>query len=234
MNDGNKHAAALASARKALSDGQAPRFVDTARLAAMAGVDAQAAVPVRVALVREGALRPAGEGAYANGLAVPRVHQNEMVAHYGLGTYATMHTVLGEHGVANNPSRTVYAVRARSPENADSPDVLLRSRLGDYRLLTMPREVMEAGEREDRLEDGGRYLRATPERAFLDWIWFSARKGLSDPPLDLDLSELDKDRIDRLARAMGVEGALAAWMARHELALADEAVEGSYSPGLGF
>lgn len=233
MIDGNVNKAALSAAREVLSEDQAPRFVGMDRLASAAGVGPGGVRALRDALVREGALRTAGEGVYANGLAEPRVHQNEMVAHYGPGTYATLHTVLGESGVANNPSRTVYAVRADGP-GVGAPDARLRTPLGDYRLLAMPREVMEAGEEEDRLEAGGRYLRATPERAFLDWIWFAARKGLADPPLDLDLSELDKDRIDRLAGAMGIRSALAAWMVHHENALADEGVEDNFSPGLGF
>ncbi len=225
-----------ARAREALSRDQAPRFVGRGWVEDSLGVDvARAAETVR-ALIAESSLALCGERTFANRLAHPAVHPNEMVAHYGHGTYASLHTVLGEHGVANNPSRTVYAVRARDP-GVGATDVRLRSELGSYRLLAMPREVMEAGESEDRLEPGGRYLRATPERALCDWIWFStpqAGRALTPPPLDMDLEDLDAERLSRLAAAMGISGPVRAWLDRHAEAGADVDASEQVSAALGF
>lgn len=69
---------------------------------------------------------------------------------------------------------------------------------------------------EDRLDlDRGRaHPRATPEKALLDWLYLarSLRSTLSPPSLqDVDLSELDKARLRRLAKTMGLEQALMQW-----------------------
>ena len=225
-----------ARARESLGHDQAPRFIGVPWVERSLGVDVAGAMATVRALLAESTLSLCGERIFANRLAKPDVHPNEMVAHYGPGTYASLHTVLGEHGIANNPSRTVYAVRARDP-GVGVTDVRLRSGLGSYRLLAMPRDVMEAGEERDRLEAGGRYLRATPERALCDWIWFTTdagRRSLTPPPLDLDLDELDADRIGRLSEAMGIAGPVRDWLDRHAVAREDAEVSEQVSIALGF
>lgn len=224
-----------ATARKALSAEESPRFL-AASWFSRNGIPPADVPSILSAMMAEGSLSSCGEGTFANRLALPSVHPNEMVAHFGLGTYASMHTVLGEAGIANNPSRTVYAVRQDGPD-VGAPDIRLRNGLGEYRLLAMSREMMLAGPEEDRLEPGGRYPRATPERALCDWIWFSSSKGgrvMTLPPLDLDLSDIDRARLGRLADAMGISAPMAAWAARHEAASSDGDASDQVSDALGF
>jgi hypothetical protein len=221
--------------RDALRGEQAPRFVSQNVLARMAGGIA----PGRIALaglVVEGALAPAGHGLYANRAARPAVHPKELVPHLAPDAYVSLHTVLGEHGVANNPSRTVYAIRARDAA-ARAPDVSYAAPLSDYRILSMDRDLMEAGAEEDRLEAGGRHRQATPERALCDWILLSGPSGgklLTPPPLEFDLDDLDRGRIGRLADAMGIAPAMDAWLARHAAAQADPDFSEQTAPGLGY
>lgn len=221
--------------RAALSGEQAPRFVSQYGIGALAGGIARGRIATG-ALVSEGALVSAGHGLYANRLARPAVHPKELVPHLAPEAYVSLHTVLGEHGVANNPSRTVYAVRAADPAGK-APDVRMSADLGDYRILSMPREAVLAGDEADGFEPGGRWRQATPERALCDWLYLSAEVGgrlLREPPLDLDLDDIDRGRLGRLADAMGVAAPLGAWLARHAEAQASQGFSEQADPGLGF
>jgi len=223
------------AARAGLAREGAARLVSPHVLAGLAGGIGPGRVAL-AALMAAGDLVPAGHGLYANRLARPAVHPKELVPHLAPEAYVSLHTVLGECGVANNPSRTVYAVRAQVPEGR-APDARLGSRFGEYRLLCMDPSVLAAGTEEDRLEPGGRYRRATPERALCDWLYLSDEAGgrlLRPPPLDLDLDGLDRDRVARLSAAMGIAGPVAGWFARHAEAQADEAFSEQFAPGLGF
>jgi hypothetical protein len=141
-----------AAARDALRAAEAPRFVEPSWLGRN-GVAPDDVPGVLSDMMAEGSLSSCGEGLFANRLARPGVHPNEMVAHFGVRTYASLHTVLGEAGVANNPSRTVYAIR-QSGREAGALDLRLRNGIGEYRLLAMPRDILVAGDEEDRLEGG--------------------------------------------------------------------------------
>jgi hypothetical protein len=67
-----------------------------------------------------------------------------------------------------------------------------------------------AGELEDRMDLDFKYPRATPEKALLDWIYLgaSARTKIAGPPFDIDAGRLKKARLQRLARAMGLQSKL--------------------------
>lgn len=64
-------------------------------------------------------------------------------------------------------------------------------------------------------------LRATPEKAFVDWLTIASISpgALSPPPLDTDLDELDMTRLARLATRFGVGDDLVGYLgqkARHD------------------
>jgi hypothetical protein len=70
-----------------------------------------------------------------------------------------------------------------------------------------------AGLLEDCLEQLP-YQRATPEKAFLDWLYLGAtpKSHMTPPPLDLDAALLNQPRLKRLAEAMGLSRGLKAWL----------------------
>jgi hypothetical protein len=64
--------------------------------------------------------------------------------------------------------------------------------------------------------------RATPEKAFCDWLYLgqSPRSTLRLPPLDLEFGKLNQPRLRRLVKAMGIAAVLDAWLVnkqRHDL-----------------
>lgn len=131
----------------------------------------------------------------------------------------SLNTVLGDAGVLNNPSRIVTAVAPIDP-GASPPKLGRRvTQAGTLQFFGLPRRILEAGEPGDRLESPSLkdHVRATPERALLDWLYLakSPRSKRTLPPGDdLDVGSLDRARLSRLAEAMGLEEALAAWWGR--------------------
>jgi hypothetical protein len=71
----------------------------------------------------------------------------------------------------------------------------------------LSRAIEHAGDIEDRMDLDFKYLRATPEKALLDWIYLgaSARTKISGPPFDIDADRLQKTPLQRLAKAMNLE-----------------------------
>lgn len=143
--------------------------------------------------------------------AVPWLYRDAVVS---------LNTVLGEAGVLNNPSQVVTAV---VPVDRGAPPPRLgrhRTRVGVFHFFGIPRRVLEAGRAEDRLEpqDGFEHVRATPEKALLDWLYLAAspRSRRQAPPReDMDLSMLDQGRLQRLADAAGITGVLESWRFGH-------------------
>ena len=130
----------------------------------------------------------------------------------------SLNSVLGDAGVLNNPSRTVTAL---VPVDAGSPPSLGRKQTsaGEFHFFGVPRRFLEAGQAGDRLQSqlGLEHARATPEKALLDWLYLanSPRSYRTWPPrADLDVSMLDRQRLQRLARAMGLEKILDDWLKR--------------------
>lgn len=58
--------------------------------------------------------------------------------------------------------------------------------------------------------------RATPEKAFCDWLYLGAspRSPLRMPPLDLDFDRFNMPRLRRVAAAMGIKTAFDVWCAK--------------------
>ena len=58
--------------------------------------------------------------------------------------------------------------------------------------------------------------RATPEKAFCDWLYLgqSPRSPLHFPPLDLEFDKLNKSRLRRIVKAMEIKQVFDAWLTR--------------------
>ena len=128
----------------------------------------------------------------------------------------SLNTVLGDACVLNNPSYTVTAVvpidRGASPPKLGR----METKAGILHFFGLPRRILEAGAAEDRLEATvpRDHARATPEKALLDWLYLgeSPRSQRTPPPRgDIDITLLDRRRLARLAKAMGLEVALEIW-----------------------
>jgi hypothetical protein len=171
-------------------------------------------------LVSEGLVAKVRRGLYLNQALDPKPGWEEAARFVRAGAVVSMHTVLGRT-VTNNYSPYVHAVIPMPPSGRCKPielafdsstqlDPTTKLRFFFY---PMPREVIEAGDEMDRLAFGvpgsdmdPPYEEATPEAALVHWLWLGASpsSGVSPPDPQLDLGELDLDRLARLADAVGV------------------------------
>ena len=124
--------------------------------------------------------------------------------------------VLEQAGLTNNFGETITCI---IPTRADwSPPQLSDRHFaggGTFRFHALRLERMEplSARHEDMYDTRFNYQRTTPEKALLDWICLANthRSSRRDPPLDLNADELDKRRLKRLSKAMGLEAEFAAW-----------------------
>ena len=163
-------------------------------------------------------LRPIQRGLYLNCFRAKPGVLADSIAWFHSDAVVSLNTVLGDSGVLNNPTTVVTAVvpidRGRHP-----PARLGRktTQAGVVHFFGIPRHILQAGEARDRLEaeEQHEHLRATPEKALVDWIYLglSPRSRRTPPPRDdIDMERLDRRRLRRLIQATNLEQEFAAWL----------------------
>lgn len=169
-------------------------------------------------LAEAGKLEMIQRGIYLNRLRRKPVSLADAVPSLQRDAVVSLNTVLGDAGVLNNPSRIITAI-VPIDRNAPSPSRLGRrkTKAGTVHFFGMPRDILEAGKPEDRLEPIEAYdhVRATPEKALIDWLYLGAspRSRRTLPPhSDIDMEMLDARRLKRLAKATALEEVLHDWI----------------------
>jgi hypothetical protein len=155
-------------------------------------------------------------GLYLNRLISPPAQLCEAAVWLRPGAVISLQTVLGDAGVWNNFTDWVTAVVPLSPRYTTPSLGRLETAAGIFVFRGLPEAVLEAGREVDRLVSGTTYRRATPEAAFLHWLYLSnsPRSGMSAPPLDLELAALEFRRLKRLSQAMRLSEPLEEWLTR--------------------
>lgn len=153
-------------------------------------------------------------GLFLNRMSVPAPSIEEAAQHLRAGAIVSLQTVLGHAGVLNN--YTGEYVTAIIPSGGGSINTTggdVKTPCGVFSFKRLRGDILFAGRIEDRLSDThGWYLRATPEKALVDWIALvdSGQSTLTRVPVhDLDFSSLDMDRLRRLAAAAKIDEPLA-------------------------
>lgn len=190
---------------------RAPRVLTTAMIAKATGRPSTSVARLIARAQELTLITQVRSGLFLNALAYPRPRLAEAAGWVRTGAVVSLHTVLGDAGVMNNPTPHVFALLPMdAPTNATGE---VRSAAGaSFIFRRMPARTLVAGAIEDRLEAGVTYLRATPEKALLDWLYLgrSPRSALTPPPAhDIDIEMLDRERLERLALAMGLSEPLA-------------------------
>lgn len=230
--------------RKALIASDAPHVVTAQDLKSYALVAAGNAPPPAsfVRWVRRqtdnGALQPVTRGVYLNRLAGPIVHPAEAAQYIRRGAIVSLAWVLERSGALNNFGDTVTCVVPQVSGMAP-PKVGERSTIAaPFRFYAMPRAILESGAANigDVQDLAHAYPRATPERALLDWIYLgrSKRSRLPMPPFDIQLGGMSIARLNRVAKAMGVDDAWRQWHVEWKRHAAADDVRENSSAGLGF
>lgn len=164
---------------------------------------------------QSGLLRPVTRGLYINQLARPQPTAADAAGFVREGAIVSLQTVLGEAGITNNYSDIVTCVVPHTKDHRPSVRRVKAERI-EFRFHAMPARFLDphAGELEDRMDLDFKYLRATPEKALLDWIYLGASEHtkIAGPPFDIDASRLNKGRLRRLAKAMSIASRLQGYL----------------------
>nr|WP_297501045.1 hypothetical protein [Ferrovum sp.] len=192
----------------------APRVMESKTLLRILSYEFGVSLPTVTRMIargsRLGLLTQVRGGLYLNTFSMPSPTIEEAAGFIRAGAIVSLQTVLGAAGVLNN--YTVKFVTAIIPSGdlaINTTGGIVESDAGCFSFKRLKPSMLYAGEIEDRLEPTpGGYLRATPEKALIDWIslYESGRSTLSRVPvMDMDLSLLDEKRLKRLAQAAGIK-----------------------------
>lgn len=216
-----------------LRDPDCPRVLTTSELTqwfVMHGIVLAEATQKRwIARMRDaGLIQTVRRGLYLNLFAQPRVQPDEAAGHICRGAIVSLQKVLGDAGVLNNFTSWVTCVVPLPPETLPDRKTAfgfarpstgrVTTQGGVFTFQAMPFELIHGvGTLDDRLAQLP-YLCATPEKAFLDWLYLagSPRSPMTLPPLDLEFGRFNQVRLSRLADAMGLKQGLDAWKAQKQ------------------
>lgn len=204
----------------ALSAPQAPRVFTTAEFqrfveARRPGTAKSSIHTLMLGLCAAEALRKVSAGLYLNARCIPKADLTEAAAHIRAGAVISLHTVLGECGFLNNPSRIVMAVvpstqRSNLGEMKTSGGAALRF----YGLAE--RFFPKTDEDRFKLLQPGRHCDVfRPEAALLQWLYLARlqRSTLTDLPTNVDMSAVDGEHLGHLAKEWRLEQELQRWLA---------------------
>lgn len=157
-----------------------------------------------------GVLTRVREGVFLNKLCNPPATLAEAAGYIRSSAIVSLQSVLGDAGVLNNytPDATVIIPSGMG----NTAGGIIKTAMGDIIVRKLSPDLLYAGELNDRLEIGVSYLRATPEKALVDWMALvkTGKSGLKILPAhDLDLGMLDEGRLKRLSDVTGVGDVLA-------------------------
>lgn len=232
---------------RALSSGGAPRVLTRNALRRVIErvnpMDGRAAHTIAESLVGVKALHKVADDVFLNYLVTPLPSPAEALRLVVPGAYLSLHMVLGQCGVLNNPSN-LYTCVHPAPATAPEGEILLVGRRFAtnnpaplFHVYALNPDIPRGEKSEDHLDSKFSYPRATPERAFCDWLYLakSSVKALgAEPPLDCDMHQLDMDRLARVASYMDVSEELDMWLERHREYLLDTGNDSNMSEALGF
>ncbi|CAN7640652.1 hypothetical protein LJR084_005030 [Variovorax sp. LjRoot84] len=175
------------------------------------------------------------KGVYLNRVGRGDVSPAAAAHHVRARSVVSLAWVLEQAGITNNFGDTITCVIPTDPSWTNPQTGARHTAVGTFRFFAMPARLVMNHTDFRLLEDVRdlrfEYPRATPEKAFLDWLYLGAspRSTLTAPPMDLDVKMFDAKRLARVAKQMELENPLRAWMARHAAYEADPDVQANSS-----
>lgn len=158
-------------------------------------------------------------GVYLNLRAQPTPQADEAASRLREGAVISLQRVLGQAGVLNNPTPWITCVLPLSQSRAVGTVDTGRH---VFQFAGMRDELLPAAASdwaEDAYQPYTQALTATPEKALLDWIYLSQASPLwrLPPRQDIEVDDLDRDRLGRLGNRMGLKEDLEAFVAARPL-----------------
>ena len=211
---------------KRLSEPGAPTALPLAALARTASIARGETVPdatlhlwITDATARR-RLAPVIRGLYLNRFTSPAGRLADAVPYMRRDAVVSLHSALDEAGLYNNPPAGVTAIVPLDSGPVRPRVGVVETQQGPVFIRAMPRRLLEAGNIADRLDltRSASHPQATAEKALLDWLYLatSPRSTLAPPALhDVDIGQLDRGRLKRLAAQMHLLDPLKDWLAGH-------------------
>lgn len=189
-------------------------------------------------LVQSQKLRPVIRGVYLNRLGHRDVSPAAAAHWIRSRSIVSLTWVLEQAGLTNNFGDTMTCVIPTDPSWPNPQISDRQTAAGTFRFFAMPAHLTDerTGPLEDIRDLRFDYPRTTPEKALLDWIYLGAspRSRMTRPPLDLETEPLNRARLKRIARRMGIVNELQAWQEERARFQADPDVRDNTSSLLGF
>lgn len=143
------------------------------------------------------------------------------------GAIVSLISVLGDDGILNNYTYQIWTVRpGPSIARTDGWDEAAEA---TYVAFTMPSEVLAAPAREDIIDPSYPYPRANSDAALCHLVYLHVAGLVRNLPFELELDDLDRSRIDRIAGAMGISDEMSSYLS----SVLDLNREQDVAPGLG-
>lgn len=162
-------------------------------------------------------------GVFLNKCAVPHPLPDEAAGFIRNKAVVSLQRVLGNEGVLNNPSHWITCVL---PYGSGIKEGMIKSGVTTFHFSKIHPTLLPSFKDSwfsDAFDTKAQYLKATPEKALLDWVYLASTKNQHTRPLppkhDIEWDMLDQDRLHRLAYHMKLES---------EVALFAKSVEFSY------
>ncbi|HTY49129.1 MAG TPA: hypothetical protein VMB48_05510 [Steroidobacteraceae bacterium] len=206
-----------------LSEPGAPPALPLTALARTAAIARGGAVPdsslhdwITDAVARQ-RLAPVIRGLYLNRFTSPPGRLADAVTYLRRDAVVSLHSALDEAGLYNNPPAGVTAMVPLDSGPTRPRVGRIDTQQGPVFIRAMPRRLLEAGDIEDRLDlnRSATHPQATAEKALLDWLYLaiSPRSTLAPPAVhDVDVEQLDRARLRRLAARMELQESLKQWL----------------------
>jgi hypothetical protein len=165
-----------------------------------------------------GKLKRIRAGIFLNAMGQKDVSPAAAVGFIRRNAIPSLSWVLEQKWVMNNFGDTITCTVPQQ-KGMQNPSVgKIVTQHGTFRFHAIPWRLHELAElpTEDWRDSSFAHPRATPEKAFADWLYLAstARSGVTAPPLDMDFDQLEQKRLRRIIQAMGLQEELASWRAR--------------------
>lgn len=147
------------------------------------------------------------------------------------GGVVSLLSVLGDAGITNNYTYQIWSVVSASADHPSGTVVEGRDDAAEtvFRTFYMPDGVLHAPDRADLIDPDYPYLRATADAALCHLVYIHLAGLFGRLPWELELDDLDRPRVGRIARAMGIEKQVSDYLG----SVLDLNREQDVAPGLG-
>jgi hypothetical protein len=170
--------------------------------------------------VRSGKLKKIRAGIFVNAVGHTSASPAAAAGLIRRSAVPSLSWVLEQHWVLNNFGGSITCTVPMAP-GLQVPNVgAVTTPYGNFQFRALPWRLHELGALpvEDWRDSHYSHPRATPEKALADWLYLgqSPRSTLRAPPLDVELGKLNKARLRRIVKAMGIGPIFDAWLTKKQ------------------